>query len=132
MPGERTTDSRQSPARPIRLLWLIDSLAIGGAERLVVSFARCFNRDRFDLQVYCLKTINGNPMAADLAREGISTTVLDARHLRDVTAFRRLMRASSCLSRIHGFGSLRSGSSASGISIALRTMAASSRPYRSA
>jgi glycosyltransferase involved in cell wall biosynthesis len=78
--------------RRIRLLWLIDSLAMGGAERLVVSFARSLNRERFDLRVCCLKTIDGNPIAAELERAGVSATVLGARHLRDVAAFRRLVR----------------------------------------
>lgn len=92
MPAVRNLGPQTRPARRIRLLWLIDSLAVGGAERLVVSFARCLNRERFDLQVYCLKAINGNPIAAELERVGVSPTVLGARHLTDAATFRRLVR----------------------------------------
>jgi hypothetical protein len=37
--------------RRIRLLWLIDSLTMGGAERLVRDFARHLDVDLFDLRV---------------------------------------------------------------------------------
>lgn len=76
--------------RPVRLLWLIDSLTVGGAESLIVPFARGLDRKRFDLQVCCLSTITGNPIEQRLREEGVTVTNLNARRLRDVRAFRAL------------------------------------------
>lgn len=76
----------------IRLLWLIDSLAVGGAERLIASFARAVDTERFDLRVVCLKEIDGNPLAGQLEAAGIRVTTLHARKLKDVRAFLRLRR----------------------------------------
>jgi len=75
-----------------RLLWLIDSLTVGGAERLVATFAQRLDSDRFDLRVVCLKEIDGNPLAQDVDAAGIKITTLHARNLRDVRAFRKLLR----------------------------------------
>lgn len=82
-------------ARPegrIRLLWLIDSLTMGGAEQCVLTFARHVDRDRIDLRVACIKNIDGNPLASEIEAAGIPVTLLDARHLRDLAAFVRLRR----------------------------------------
>lgn len=85
-------------ARPVRereavgLLWLIDSLTLGGAEALAAEFARGHDRSRWRLTVASLKSIGGNPFAAELAAAGVPVAELGARHLRDVGAFRRLRR----------------------------------------
>jgi glycosyltransferase involved in cell wall biosynthesis len=63
---------------------LIDSLTAGGAESLVAPFARAWPED---LRVCCLKSIGGNPFAAELR-----ATNLEAKNLRDLGAFRRLLR----------------------------------------
>jgi len=76
----------------IRLLWLIDSLAVGGAERLAAIFARTVDASRFNLSVVCLTEIDGNPLAAQLEAAGVRVTTLHARNLRDVGAFSRLLR----------------------------------------
>ena len=86
-----TTDRRIRPPGRIRLLWLIDSLAVGGAERLIPIFARHVDHERFDLVVACLKAVDGNPIAADLDEVDVPVTVLGARNLRDLAAFRRLL-----------------------------------------
>ncbi|HEX8472994.1 MAG TPA: glycosyltransferase [Pyrinomonadaceae bacterium] len=86
------TVSGVRPANKTRLLWLIDSLAMGGAERLVPVFARRLDASRFELHVACLKVIGGNPLAAELAAAGVPVTVLNARNLRDASAFARLLR----------------------------------------
>lgn len=75
---------------PIGLLWLIDSLTLGGAEALAAEFARAHDRARWRLTVGCLKSIDGNPFAAALAAAGVPLVELEARHLRDLGAFRRL------------------------------------------
>lgn len=77
---------------PIRLLWLIDSLTLGGAESLVGPFARALDPRRFCLQVAFLKRIGGNPFEAPLRAQGIPCLGLEARNLRDLGALRRLVR----------------------------------------
>jgi glycosyltransferase involved in cell wall biosynthesis len=77
---------------PLRLLWLIDSLTIGGAERLAVSFAREAGSAGIHLSVCCLKRIDGNPLEGALARTGVPIEVLGALNLRDRRAFARLRR----------------------------------------
>jgi glycosyltransferase involved in cell wall biosynthesis len=71
----------------MRLLWLIDSLHVGGAEALAVPFA---TRTRHDLTVACLTTSRENIVEHELRRRGVKTVNLEARNLRDRTAFRRL------------------------------------------
>jgi glycosyltransferase involved in cell wall biosynthesis len=76
--------------RPIRLLWLIDSLTVGGAEALVVPFARKLDKQRFQLTVCALSTISGNPIEQRLQADGTRVITLGASDLRDRKAFRRL------------------------------------------
>jgi glycosyltransferase involved in cell wall biosynthesis len=64
---------------------------MGGAERLVPNFARQFNSSRFDLEIACLKEIEGNPIAADLMELGFPVTVIGVKNLRDFAALRRLL-----------------------------------------
>lgn len=88
-------DSVRRDARrggPLRLLWLIDSLTIGGAERLAVSFAREAAGVGIQLRVCSLKRIDGNPLERELAETGVPCEVLNATHLRDRRAFARLQR----------------------------------------
>jgi glycosyltransferase involved in cell wall biosynthesis len=78
--------------RPLRLLWLIDSLNMGGAERLAATFARTIDPSEVELQVCCLRSIGGNPLAPEIDAAGVPVVDLGARHLRDISAFRRLAR----------------------------------------
>ncbi|HUG06690.1 MAG TPA: glycosyltransferase [Candidatus Limnocylindria bacterium] len=78
--------------RPIRLLWLIDSLTVGGAEALVVPFARRAAAERIELTVCARTTIGGNPLENDVRATGVEVVNLEATTLRDRAAFRRLMR----------------------------------------
>jgi glycosyltransferase involved in cell wall biosynthesis len=71
---------------------LIDSLTAGGAESLVAPFARAFSARGGEVRVCCLKSIGGNPFEAELRAEGIPVSNLGARNLRDLAAFRRLLR----------------------------------------
>lgn len=84
-----------------RLLWLIDSLNVGGAEALVVPFARRLDRTRWDLSIVALTTIGGNPVESQLRALGFLVTNLGARNLRDLTAFRRLLRCARRADLIH-------------------------------
>jgi glycosyltransferase involved in cell wall biosynthesis len=76
----------------MRVLWLIDSLTLGGAEALVPAFARAVDGREVELHVAFLKSLGGNPFEAELRAMGIPVTHLRARHLRDLGALRRLLR----------------------------------------
>lgn|GEM_PF-134557 len=93
--------SRLRHRAPIRLLWLIDSLTAGGAEALTVRFVRAVeehNRStdeparRIEPVVAFLKRLGDNPHEEALCALGVEPVFLDARHLRDLAAFRRLLR----------------------------------------
>ena len=76
---------------PLRLLWLIDSLTLGGAEALTAVFARAVDPGRLALTVCALKSLGGNPFAAELAAAGTPAVELGSRGLSDLGAFRRLL-----------------------------------------
>lgn len=76
--------------RPVRLLWLFDSLGAGGAETLAVVFARSIDRADYDLTVASLSGASG-VNAERLRADGVSVLDLGARNLRDRAAFRRLL-----------------------------------------
>lgn len=74
-----------------RLLWLIDSLHVGGAEALVMSFVRSYDRERYELYVAALSRRGENRMEQELRAAGVNTINFGARNLRDFRAFRRLL-----------------------------------------
>lgn len=88
--AKSTSHIREGGVR--RILWLIDSMTVGGAERLVPIFAQSYDKTRFALSVACLKEIEGNSMAAELEKIGVPVTVIGARNLRDFAGFRRLIK----------------------------------------
>jgi glycosyltransferase involved in cell wall biosynthesis len=75
----------------MRLLWLIDSFNVGGAESLAVTFARRADRSRIELFVAALGSVGGNPLEKEFRDAGVPTINLGARSLRDPAAFRRLV-----------------------------------------
>lgn len=75
-----------------KLLWLIDSLNVGGAETLAISFVRRYDREKFELTIAYLQSIAGSAIQQQLEDAGIRLVPLHARNLRDVSAFRRLLR----------------------------------------
>ena len=72
----------------MRLLWLIDSLNVGGAEALVLPFAA---RYPDELTVCCLRTTGKNLIEHELRARGVDTVNLEARNLRDRDGFQRLV-----------------------------------------
>lgn len=74
----------------MRLLWLIDSLTMGGAEALAATFAIEARRRDVEVTVGVLKTIGGNPIEGRLRDAGVELVHLESRNLRDIRAFRRL------------------------------------------
>jgi glycosyltransferase involved in cell wall biosynthesis len=78
--------------RRIRLLWLLDSLHVGGAEALALSFARNHDRERIELIVGHLRTIDETSLEQQFETVGVRVICIGARNLRDLPAFRRLLR----------------------------------------
>ena len=72
----------------IRVLHIIPTLDLGGAEKQLVLLARGLPRDEFDTQVCCLT--RGGPREAELREAGISAEVIGKRHKVDPVAYRRL------------------------------------------
>lgn len=70
----------------MRLLWLLDSLNVGGAEALVLPFAAATHHD---LTVACMRATGENLVEQELRRRGVRTVNFHARNLRDRAAFRR-------------------------------------------
>ena len=77
----------------MRLLWLIDSLTLGGAESLAATFAIEARRRDVAVTVGVLKTIGGNPIESRLRDAGIDVVHFGSRNLRDIGAFRRVVAA---------------------------------------
>lgn len=76
----------------MRTCWIIDSLGPGGAEALVPRFASAAAADTdLHLDVIVLRRPDIAPHAETLRRAGVTPWSADARNLRDVRAFRRLL-----------------------------------------
>lgn len=73
----------------IRVLWLINGLGPGGAERLLHSHARVADHDRFEYEAAYLLA-RKTALVADLEAAGVVVHPLGARRRADVAAFRRL------------------------------------------
>lgn len=89
MAGDARTAAHR---KPYRLLWLIDSLTVGGAEALVIPFARVARRRGAELTVCARASIGGNPLEKELRSLGVNVENLGARSLRDAGAMQRLSR----------------------------------------
>lgn len=76
----------------IRLVMLIDSLGLGGAERLLATYLEHFDATHFDLRVCALNERDGNPIADVLRRLGIPVDLVPIPNLRTLTGLPRLVR----------------------------------------
>ena len=65
-----------------RVLWIIDGLGHGGAERTTISILEKFDREKFDLRACALQVKQGNPIAKELERVGIPVDLLPIPYLR--------------------------------------------------
>ncbi|MCA9939532.1 MAG: glycosyltransferase family 4 protein [Anaerolineales bacterium] len=74
------------------IVWFIDGLGMGGAERLLVPFLRRLNESHFSIRVCAFQVKEGNPMGVQLRRLGVTVDLLPIPHLRAPTAIPRLVR----------------------------------------
>jgi glycosyltransferase involved in cell wall biosynthesis len=75
-----------------RIIWLIDVLGRGGAERLMVPLMQHIDTERFLTRVCVLRERYGNPVAEELKRMGVTVDMLPVNRLRDLTAIPRMVR----------------------------------------
>jgi glycosyltransferase involved in cell wall biosynthesis len=73
-----------------RILYLIDSLGRGGAERLLVIYLQHLDQSRYEPRVCALQVRGGNPVGDDIRQLGIPVDLVPVRHLRDLRAVPRL------------------------------------------
>jgi glycosyltransferase involved in cell wall biosynthesis len=74
------------------IVWIIDGLGMGGAERLTIPYIQNLAREGFQLRVCVLQEKHGNHFAKVLMQMGIPVDLLSVKNLRDLTAIPRLVR----------------------------------------
>jgi glycosyltransferase involved in cell wall biosynthesis len=67
--------------RKIRILHIIDSLSVGGAEQLLVGLANRIDAQAFDTYICCLGVIDGNVLESDLVGLSAPPYVVNSRRL---------------------------------------------------
>lgn len=65
-----------------KIIWMIDSLGPGGAERMTFSIINNLDREKFDIRVCALQVQHGNPVAKELESIGIPVDLLNIPNLR--------------------------------------------------
>jgi glycosyltransferase involved in cell wall biosynthesis len=78
--------------KPIRVTYLIDSLGMGGAERVLLSTLQHLDRERFEPRVCALQERDGNPLTAAVRDLGITVDMVPVGRLRDPRALARVVR----------------------------------------
>jgi glycosyltransferase involved in cell wall biosynthesis len=73
-----------------RIVYIIDGLGMGGAERLMIDMLKFLSREDFEPRVCVLQEKDHNFVGADLQAQGIPVDRLPVRYLRDLSAIPRL------------------------------------------
>lgn len=98
LPELPVTAPSLAPLSPLpqlpKVVWLLDSLRLGGAERLALAFAQEYTRRGGQVRIIALRAAPRGEIAleAEADRLGLDWTCLRARNLRDRAAWRRLQR----------------------------------------
>jgi len=85
--------SRLEPDRRIKVLFLIDSLGPGGAERLMVDLLPRLRGLGVASEVVAIQERHGNPIADDLRSVGVAVTTIGIERLRERGALARVTAA---------------------------------------
>jgi glycosyltransferase involved in cell wall biosynthesis len=72
-----------SKPRPDRVLFLIDSLGMGGAERMLVNYLQHLDTNRYEPRVCVFWIRDGNPIAAEIERLGVPVDLIPVSGIRD-------------------------------------------------
>jgi len=75
-----------------RIIFLIDSLGVGGAERLLVPYLQYLDQNCFEPRVCVMQVREGNPIAADIQRLDIPIDLVSTPNLSDPRNLPRLVR----------------------------------------
>ena len=76
----------------MKIVWFIDSLGMGGAERLLPPYLQTLRSHALDIRVCTFQVRQGNPIARHLEALGLPVDLLPIANLRDLTAIPRLYR----------------------------------------
>ena len=79
-----------SEGRKFNIVFLIDGLGWGGAERLMIPILANIDHQLFSVRVGVFQIRNGNPIANDLRSLGIPVDLIPVPYLRDLTAVSRI------------------------------------------
>ena len=79
-----------SEARKFNIVFLIDGLGWGGAERLMIPILANIDKQLFSVRVGVFQVRNGNPIADDLRALGIPVDLIPVPYMRDLTAISRI------------------------------------------
>lgn len=74
-----------------RIIFLIDGLGMGGAERLLVIYLQHLDRIRFEPRVCVMQVKQNNPMAAEIEKLGVPIDFVPVKRLADPAALPRLL-----------------------------------------
>lgn len=77
---------------PRKILHLIDSFSVGGAEQLLLNLAQRMDKSRFELHLIGLSTFNRNCLQPQFERTSLPVHVIGTRHFYDLRAALWLMR----------------------------------------
>jgi len=80
-----STSARAVPLRQVKLVFLIRSLGVGGAERQLVELAKALDREAFDIRVLCFYP--DGAFVQELLSAGIPVISLDKRGRWEVCRF---------------------------------------------
>lgn len=82
---------RATPDDPIKVLYLIDSLGPGGAERLMVDLLPRLRAHAIESEVVAIQERHGNPIADDLRGVGVPVSTIGIERLRERGALARVI-----------------------------------------
>jgi len=82
---------RPDSGRRIKVLFLIDSLGPGGAERLMVDLLPRLRAHGVDSEVVAIQERHGNPIATELQKVGVPVSTIGIERLRERDALGRVM-----------------------------------------
>jgi glycosyltransferase involved in cell wall biosynthesis len=77
---------------PDRILYLIDSLGMGGAERMLFNYLRHLDRNRWEPRVCVFRVRDGNPIASEIEGLGIPVDLIPVSRIRDFVKLIPLVR----------------------------------------
>lgn len=73
------------------IVWMIDSLGHGGAEKLTLEILKNFDKDKFDLRVCVLQERSGNPIEKELKHINIPVDMVSVPYLSHPLNFPKIL-----------------------------------------